>query len=282
MSSGPSPLNIVFVVIFVMIGLFMSFLGLSFLFSGPGNETEWTITIFSLMAAFFLFYGARQTWQNHFRQQKAERQEAQRLAKQFSAKPKPQKASVKTDDKPALDETVEVEIEDQETHQPQILARWLYPKRDWQTILGKLAEKTRKEELYTAFWFPILFAVVFWSQFWIGIIIGLAFGVLYVWFRTNFVKKRFALKPGQQEAEVIITDSYLRVNGNFVHYGDGKYFLKNLFQTHDSKLGKLLLFEIGWITSKGLPAQLDLYLPIPQGKADEAEAIIAAFKRAQS
>jgi threonine/homoserine/homoserine lactone efflux protein len=278
--SGPSPLNIVFVVIFVMIGLFMSFLGLSFLFAGPGNETEWTITIFSLLAAFFLFYGARQTWQNHFRQQKAEQQEASRLAKKFNVKPATNSKTIPEAEHSSL--TAErTEPTNKVDGEPKILARWLYPKREWNSILNKLAEKTRKEELYTAFWFPVIFALVFWSFFWVGILAGLAFGAFYVWFRTNYVKSNFAIRGNSPQAEVIITDSYMRVNGNFVHYGDGKYFLKDLIKVHDKKLGELLLFEIGWITSKGLPAQLDLYLPIPVDKRDEADEIMAAFKRAK-
>ena len=276
--SSPSPLNIVFVVIFVIIGLFMSFLGLSFLFAGPSNETEWTISIFSLFAAFFLFYGARQTWQNHFRQQDAERTEAERLARKFRAKPIADKMR---DKKETIVNHGDTERKDAE-HEPKILARWLYPKKEWNVILNKLAEKTRKEEMYTAFWFPVIFALVFWSFFWVGLIVGLAFGAFYVWFRANYVKRHFAITGGGSQAEVIITDSYLRVNGNFVHYGDSKYFLKDLIKVSDKKLGQLLLFEIGWITSKGLPAQLDLYLPIPADKQDEAEDIITNFNRARS
>lgn len=264
--SGSGIINIIFSIFFVLIGAFMAIIGLGMLGGPPKNETEWTIAIFSMLAAAFLFYGAWQTLKNHLARQRAERAEAARLSQTFNAA------------KPSKQTQV---AENESIVHPQILARWLYPRAQWQVVLKKLAEKTRNEELYTAFWFPVFFALIFWSKFLIGILLGLAFGALYVWFRTNYVKRNFAMKPGAESAEIIISDSYIRVNGNFIHYADDKYFVKNISKVEDLKLGPLLLFEIGWFTSKGLPAQLDLYVPIPENNRDEADAVLAAFKVAK-
>jgi hypothetical protein len=295
-------LSKIFAIVFVAIGSFMMLIGLSLLFSGPSGETEWTICIGSLLAAFFLFYGARQTWQNSNRQLAAERIEAERinqLRAERAAKPVSQNGEETVEaieennladgQDDSIKETVTVKEKEvkkvdeskEEAHTPAVLAHWFYPKKEWTKILDKLAQKTKREELYTAFWFPVLFAIIFWSMFWFGILFGLGFGAIYVWFRTYFVKKKFAIQPNSNESEVLITDSYLYVNGNFIHYGDGKYYLKDLTQETDTKLGNLLCFNIGWLTSKGLPAQMDLYLPVPLGKEEEANLILQTFRQAR-
>lgn len=278
--SGLNSVNVVFAIIFVMFGIFMLMLGGAVLVSGPSNEIEWTIVLMSFIATSLLFYGAKQTYQNSKRKLAAEQAEAQRLKQKFSV---PNAVAVERvsekPNQPELKDEKAAHAED--AMHPEILARWLYSAADWKIIMNKLAEKTKKEELYTAFWFPVLTAIIFWSEAIWGFAIGLVLGFLYVRFRMYFVKKKFQLSSRTAEAEIIVSDSYLRVNGNFIHYADGHYYLRNLSRDRDPKLGDFLLFNIGWTTSKGYPAQMDLYLPIPLGREMEAELILEKFQAAR-
>lgn len=273
-------INLLLSILFVIIGFFMAFIGATVLASGPSNETEWTIGILGMGSAILLFYGAYKTVKGQNKKDKAERQESVRLAKMYSATPrtKPKPEAEKTPSQ----ETAKEEVVFESAVNPEILVRWTYASAAWREILMKLAEKTRKEEFYTAFWFPVLFAIVFFSQWYYGVILGIILGWLYIQFRVYFIKQKFALKPGQQEAEVIISDSYLRVNNNFISYADDKYFLKELALEQDDKLGEMLHFTIGWVTSKGYPAEMDLYLPIPVGHLEEAEMVLLAYKQART
>ena len=276
--SASNPINLVFVIVFVLIGLFMVLIGASVLAAGPTNDTEWTIGLFSLGAAAALFYGAWQTFKGHRLRNQAEAKEARRLAQKLSNQTSKTVDTVLKEKAFAAQKASEqLSTSAEGDSAPKILACWTYPRNKWQAVLKKLTEKTRKEEFYTAFWFPVFFAIIFWSVWYIGFAIGILAGFGYVKFREYYVRKNYALKPGKLEAEVIITDAYLRINGNFIHYGDGRYFLKNLYQEKDSKLGNLLHFEIGWFTSKGLPAQMDLYLPIADGKEEDAQLILEEF-----
>ena len=269
MSSG-STINYVFASVFVLLGLFMIVLGAAVLVAIPKNQTEWIIALFALAAGGFLWLGAWQTVKNARQKQDAEYIETKRLSKRF--------APAKTNSE--LKSSAQVLVDDSAKHEkdaPVILCRWLYPRAEWSLILKKLAEKTRKEEMYTVVWFPVIFAFVFWSLWYVGFAIGCLFALFYMWFRLNYVKRNFAIKPGKKEAEVIITDAYLRVNGNYIHYADGRYFLKNLHKKTDTELGYHLHFVIGWYTSKGLPAEMDLYLPVPVDKTEEAESVLQAY-----
>ena len=273
-------INLLLSILFVIIGFFMAFIGATVLASGPSNETEWTIGILGMGSAILLFYGAYKTVKGQNKKDKAERQESVRLAKMYSATPrsKPKAEAEKTPSQ----ESAKEEVVFESAVNAEILVRWTYASAAWREILMKLAEKTRKEEFYTAFWFPVLFAIVFFSQWYYGVILGIILGWLYIQFRVYFIKQKFALKPGQQEAEVIISDSYLRVNNNFISYADDKYFLKELALEQDDKLGEMLHFTIGWVTSKGYPAEMDLYLPIPVGHLEEAEMVLLAYKQART
>jgi hypothetical protein len=275
-------INLLLSILFVIIGFFMAFIGATVLANGPSNETEWTIGIMGMGSAILLFYGAYKTVKGQKKQDEAERKESVRLAKRYSSAP-PKSPKSEGVEVPSGEPGKEHEVELLEPNLlPEILVRWTYTPTAWRLILLKLAEKTRKEEFYTAFWFPVLFAIVFFSQWYYGVILGIFVGWLYIRFRVYFIKQKFALKPGQQEAEVIISDSYLRVNNNFINYADDKYFLKQLNLEQDEKLGEMLHFTIGWVTSKGYPAEMDLYLPIPIGHVEEAESVLSAFKAARS
>jgi len=280
--------NYVFAAFFVMIGGFMLILGGAVLFAGPQNDTEWTIALMSIIAAAFLFYGAKQTWQNAKSRQEAERNEAARLQQKFHAQKVAAKnvLTVSEELESAANKSAELPIEDPKptspvAAEPEILVRWIYTPKQWNAALAQLAKKTKQEELYTAFWFPVLLTIIFWKHAVYAFSAGIAAGFLYIWFRMYWVKKNFTIKPGAKEAEVIVTDSYLRINGNFIHYADGHYYLKELTRDKDPKLGDYLLFNIGWTTSKGLPDQMDVYLPISADKESDAELILAKFKAAR-
>jgi len=280
--------NYLFAAVFVMIGGFMLILGGSVLFAGPQNETEWTIALMSIISAAFLFYGAKQTWQSARAKEEAERKEANRLQQKFQAQ-----IDVSKDVLPTTEFVVDAALTSAEADvkkskptspeaaMPEILVRWTYAPKEWNQALAQLAKKTKQEEMYTAFWFPVLFTILMWQHAVYAFIAGIAFGALYIWFRMYWVKRNFTMKPGAKEAEVIISDSYLRINGNFIHYADGHYYLKELSRDKDPKLGDYLLFNIGWTTSKGLPAQMDVYLPISADKESDAELILAKFKAAR-
>lgn len=263
--SADHSVNKAFAILFGFIGIFMVWMGIMVLSSSPDNKMEWIIGAGALASGALLLYSARQTWRKGAARQKAEERETMRLQK----RKQPQTIEI---------EDVEVEKE----YTPEILATWTYPKRQWKDILSRLAKKTRNEEVYTFVWFPVVFGLVFFSMWWLGVIIGTGFGLFYLWFRVNYVKKNFKILPGKQLAEVVITDAYLNVNCNFIHYGDGRYFLKELDKDTDGSIGDHLHFVIGWYTSKGLPAQLDLYLPIPAGKMDEADQILLKYKQAKT
>lgn len=250
--------NKAFALIFGLIGLFMLWMGIEVLSSSPDNKMEWIIGAGALASGAMLLYSARQTWRKGAARQSAEERETIRLQK----RKQPQTTGVENVEK---------------AYTPEILATWTYPKKQWNEILSRLAKKTRNEEVYTTVWFPVVFGLVFFSMWWLGVIIGIGLGLFYLWFRVNYVKKNFKIASGKQLAEVVITDAYLNVNGNFIHYGDGRYFLKELDKDTDGFIGDHLHFVIGWNTSKGLPAQLDLYLPIPAGKMDEAEQILQKY-----
>ena len=271
MNAG-SAVNKAFAVLFAFIGVFLTYFGGAFLVSWPQNQTEWIICLGFLSSGLLLLYSAWSTWKKGADQEKAERAERIRLHKHV------QKVNDKGVPSDISEQTV-TEVPNAETGAPDILATWFYPKNEWNPILNLLAAKTRKEELYTAIWFPIIFGLVFFAMWWVGVLIGIGFGLFYVWFRADYVKKNFKIPAGKSNAEVIITDAYLNVNGHFVHYGDGRYFLKELRKAQDATIGNHLHFVIGWFTSKGLPAQLDLYLPIPTGKEQEAEDIIHTYQR---
>lgn len=270
-------LTLVFVIVFCVIALFIGFVGITVLTAGPSNETEWSIGLLGIGSATLLFFGAFKTFQGQRQQARAELFESKRLMEQYAAKPK---AMAKVASPGA--EAEHINHESNPSEEPQIYARWLYNQDSWPVILAKLSDKTRKEEFYTAFWFPILFAIIFFAWWYVGALVGLMVGWLYIRFRVYFVQQKFAVRPGQKEAEVIISNAYLRINGNFIHYADGKYFLKNLERERDPKLGEYLHFTIGWVTSKGYPAEMDLYLPIPINHTHEAELVLEAYQRARS
>lgn len=272
-------INILLSVLFAFIGLFMAFIGASVLANNPQSETEWTIGIMGVGSAILLLYGGYKTVKIQNSKDKAERMESARLAKMFAKPQQPAKEEVSREEVKSEMTTPE---ERTETTGPEILVRWTYASAAWQQILQKLSEKTRKEEFYTAFWFPVLFAIVFFAQWYYGVILGVFVGWLYIQFRVYFVKQKFSLKPGQKEAEVIISDAYLRINNNFISYADDRYFLKDLAVEQDDKLGELLHFTIGWVTNKGYPAEMDLYLPIPVGHLHEAELVLEAYKQART
>jgi hypothetical protein len=46
---------------------------------------------------------------------------------------------------------------------------------EWNKVLAKLAIKTKTQELSTACWFPVCFAIISWSKLWIGALMGLEF-----------------------------------------------------------------------------------------------------------
>lgn len=269
-------INLLLSVLFAIIGFFMAFVGATVLASGPQNETEWTIGIMGIGSAILLFYGAYKTVKGQQKRDEAERKESVRLAKMYSSAPR--ETSKAETENTASPESVITPAE----LQPEILVRWTYAPEAWRQILLKLAEKTRKEEFYTAFWFPVLFAIVFFSHWYYGVVVGIILGWFYIQFRVYFIKQKFALKPGQQVAEVIISDSYLRINSNFINYADDRYFLKALALEQDDKLGELLHFTIGWVTNKGYPAEMDIYLPIPIGHLDEAEMVILTYNQGRS
>jgi len=269
-------LTLIFVIVFCLIALFIGFVGIAVLTAGPTNETEWSIGLLGIGSATLLFFGAFKTFQGQRQQARAELFESKRLMEQYAAKPK---ALVNVTNQVA--EAEHSVDKSNPSEGPQIYARWVYNHDSWRVILAKLSDKTRKEEFYTAFWFPILFAIVFFAWWYVGALVGVVVGWLYIRFRVYFVQQKFALPPGQIDAEAIISDAYLRINGNFIHYADGKYFLKNLMREQDPKLGEYLHFIIGWVTSKGYPAEMDLYLPIPVGHTHEADLVLEAYKRAR-
>ncbi len=274
-----SPVNLVFAVLFAVFGFFMLIFGGSLLLAGPSNSTEWTMCSLALLSAAFLILGAWQTVQNGRKQVDAEVQETIRLKQKFTA----QNQSEPTENitiKPAQAAPVG-EVAEPE-NQPEVLVRWTYPATEWRPVMKKLAQKTWKEEIYTAIWFPIFGGIIFWQSAVWGILGGLFCGFLYLKFRVYFVAKKFGLHPRAAEAEVIISDSYLYVNGNFMHYADGHYYLRDLTLDNDPKLGDYLLFTIGWTTSKGYPAQMDVHVPVPPNCGQDAERILTKFKQARS
>ncbi len=272
-------LTFVFILVFCIIALFIGYVGITVLSAGPTNEMEWSIGILGIGAAVLLFFAAHKTLQGQRLQARAELFEAERIKAHYAAKPNAN-TSKKMNSQGGAFELIEDETNPSEV--PQIYVRWVYPRDSWRGILIKLSEKTRKEEFYTAFWFPILFAIVFFAWWYVGALVGVVVGWIYIRLRVYFVQQKFALQPSQTEAEAIISDAYVRINGNFIHYADGNYFLKKLARELDPKLGEHLHFTIGWFTSKGYPAEMDVYLPIPQGQSHEADLLLEAYKRARA
>ena len=119
-----------------VIGAFMAWMGFAVLLGGPTNTTEWIIAGGALGSGGLLLFSAWSTWQKGKARATAEAQENRRLQN-------PAQVSSTASD----------------TGSPELLATWYYPKEQWNAILGKLVEKSRKEEWYTVIWFPIIFVV---------------------------------------------------------------------------------------------------------------------------
>ncbi len=271
--------NKLFAIVFVILAAFMLMLGASLLVSWPSNQIEWLIVLMALGASFFLFWGAKQTLSRAKKQQAAEHAEDLRIKKDFPVKRKPAKSNYAVDVKNEPKKTITVASKPVNEHTPVILAQWMFTKATWKIVFKKVLQKTYKEEIYTAVWYPVFFGLLAWGHYMWGILAGVLFGLFYLWFRGYYVKNKFGAIPSQAYAEIIISDSYLRINGKYIHYADDKYFLKSVQQESDKEFGDLLHFDIGWFTSKDLPASMDLYVPIPPDKMHEARLILETFQK---
>jgi len=274
--------NYVIAGILIVIGFCMLLLGVVMLANVPANQTEWIITLSSVAASVLLFMGA---WSN-IRQEKYRKHVEMQADNAITENLIRQQAMVAVENhaptlKSGLEKTTARVLTDATIDAP-ILARWQYPALEWEMLLKKLAEKTKREEMYTAVWFPVLFAILFLRLWHIGAAIGVLTGIVYVWFRAFFVKQKFGLPAGHATAEVVITDQYLRINSKYIHYVDGYYHVKDMSIENDRKMGSLLHIVIGWQTAKGYAASLDLFLPIPKDCLKQAENILKQYRLVKS
>lgn len=264
-----SLINIGFAIIFAIFGLIMLGIGGSVLLSSVFFTTAWNIGFLACLSGVLLLVGGFKTYKKDRERQRAEAIENLRIAKEISLetalpldseKSSPEKASAK--------------------NSAAIFVRWTFSKTEWQGILKKLLKKTIQEEIYAAVWLPILLPIIFRTHIFWSILAGLILAVLYLLYQYQFVKNHFGTALG--DAEIIITDSYIRLNGYFISYADGKNYLKELTLETDKNLGETLHFCIGWQTSKGYSAYKDLYIPIPEYGKTQAASLLQLYQQAKA
>jgi len=161
---------------------------------------------------------------------------------------------------------------------PKIYAAWHFDAQVWQLVSRHTLKKSLKEELYTAVWFPVLVPLLtIIHNFWIGIVIGLVLAALYLLFKMWYIKHHFTEIKTGLTAEILLTDHYVRINGKYIHFANGNYWLNSADIDED-----FLHLQIAWVTSKNQSTSMDLYLPIPTGNATDAQLFIDAFKQANN
>ncbi len=155
-----------------------------------------------------------------------------------------------------------------------VLARWQYPVKSWQAF-QKLEKKERKYSM----WIEIILIILLGAfiiktsknESWlVGFAIStpIAFIIAFLRFRMNLSSISLS---GTKDAEVIITNEAVLVNGKYNRFVGYNLWLGNV-AIKKFKGTDVLEITYRWNTRSGNISE-ELRIPIPEGKMGEAEAV---------
>jgi len=239
-------------VIAIFCGFITLPLGVAFLVSRPAEI--WWLGIILLPTSVFLIYTGIKT----LHQAREEKIETENIEKNIFNKI----AEAQSRNNKGSNET---------SPEIKILAHWQYSPEEWNRFL-QMEKKDRKMDLWIEIILIIILGAVLVkfsrSATWLGAFaasVPIAFLIAVLRYKFNL----FSISPsGKKNAEVIITDDALIVNGHYNRLSGKNLWMKNVVV---KKLKEIEVLEItySWNTRGGETSE-EIRVPVPNGKMAEA------------
>jgi hypothetical protein len=159
-----------------------------------------------------------------------------------------------------------------------ILARWSYSKEEWQQFLKWEKKERKTNSLVEAAVLAVLGIIVLrnleetsWT---IAIGVSVFIGTIY-WIGKYFLSMGSIGRSAN--AEVIITNRSVIINGKVNTFIDGQYSLKEVKLKEDASPA-IIEFIYTWQTrNPNLPSQDEIRIPVPKNKLPEAIELVKRF-----
>lgn len=237
-----------------------SFIAAAYFFSESGNEKRFILFGLGLVfGGIGMAWGAFQTLKEADVKQGIEERVNQEVLKQVSSE--------------------NLESFDLGNQEAQVLANWHFNELKWRGYTTLLNKKNRRMEFVVSIGIFLLFVLAVVLGMELGMLVAGAFiAILYYVIRTRMGRKSLALNGN--EAHVLITDQFVRINGRFIHFKNGIHFLKEV-KIIESPLAHLLLV-IAWPTGKGFDNSMDLRIPVPEDELEKLPQLVRQLNLAMN
>jgi len=234
----------------IPVGIFMLFMGITFLSVSERNSTENTIMTLSLVAGLLMLFGAYQNIKRANIKDKALVSYQNEVRKKLSGIQQNSTAN-------ATDTS-----ENAETYQPDIVAKWTYTPVEW-ALMRKLEQKRRFKEgiwvstligLFGGWVLYIYRDVQFGYAFLFSLVVGVIISLIKVAISNSLLANR-------KNNTIILTTNALIINGKFKTIQDDAIHLEYVKQIEKDE-HSFIEFSLQWATSNGVTNdQLQIFIP---------------------
>ena len=159
-----------------------------------------------------------------------------------------------------------------------ILARWTYTPEEWKAFMQWERKKRKTSSTVEAALILVVGgAFIYWAR---EADPGLSFGISAVvaciyWYGKNVLFLSSIGRASSKGNEVVITSHAAIINGSYNAFRSEVYWLKGA-TLDESPTPAVLEIVYQWQTRKGITHE-EIRVPVPEGKCDEARAVIAAL-----
>jgi len=265
--------------IFIALGIIMSILGISLLFSEGRSEIETILLILFLLSGGLMLIGGFQNIRNARDKDKAvDWYEAQLRIKDEVLIPNKMPLPEITN----LAETTEkksIQKNTQEQH-PDIIAKWEYTKSEWRTMTKAETMRRFKEGIWVSLFIGILGGWIIsktGESYLFGFLFALTVGVFISWLKVKLSNNLFAL---QQKNSIWITTNALIINYKFKNISDYLIHLKYV-KALKVEAHQYLEFSLEWQTRNGVTND-QIRILVPERYNIQIQMVLDYFERVEN
>lgn len=233
-------------------GIFMLYMGITFLTVSERNSIENTIMSLSLAAGILMLFGAYQNISRAVLKNKALDSYENAVKKQLNESAK----------KATTDPSGSILLEDTETYKPDIIAQWSYTADEWARMKRSEQKRRFKEGIWVSALIGLFGGWVLYASrdvnFAFAFLFSLAIGVLISFIKVGISNSLLANKKNNT---IILTTNALIINGKFKVIQDDAIHLEYVKHVEKEQLN-FLEFSLQWATRNGVTNdQLQIFIP---------------------